>query len=58
VTLLPILDLVQHAGLAAQPILGSAPGRGPELTGIGVRADEVGQLVELLATARYTVTRL
>jgi hypothetical protein len=58
VTLLPILDLLRHAGLASEPVLSSAPGRGPELTGVGVRADEVGKVVELFANARYTLTRL
>jgi hypothetical protein len=58
VILLPIIDLLQQAGLAGQPVLGSAPGRGPELHGIRLHAEEIDQVLELLAGARYSVTRL
>jgi hypothetical protein len=56
VTLLPVIDLLRHARLTTKPLLDNGAGRSPELHAVGLDADQLDQVLQLLADARYTTT--
>jgi hypothetical protein len=56
-TLLPVIDLLRHAGLTTTPLVVAGAGRSTELQAVGLDVDDLDQVLQLLAEARYTLDR-